>query len=144
MTQNQIAYWNMQEQKRANLAKESETERSNKAKERETFRSNVAQEGLTHDKNVETERHNRYGEKVDTAKAITGGIKDVSSAWHSLRQAGSEDSKRFANITSGLGSLARGTGSLITSVVGKDGHGLDDAIGNVWDAISLVGHLIPG
>lgn len=44
MTRNQIAYWELQESKRSNRAKERETNRSNVAREIETNRSNLAQE----------------------------------------------------------------------------------------------------
>lgn len=47
MTANQIAYWNLQELNRSNVAKETETNRSNLVKEQETKRSNLANEALT-------------------------------------------------------------------------------------------------
>lgn len=55
MTKNQIDYWNLQEIKRANLAKETENYRSNKAKEDETQRSNLAKEGETNRANLASE-----------------------------------------------------------------------------------------
>lgn len=67
MTANQIAYWNLQESKRSNLAKELEMNRSNVAKELETNRSNVAKEKETH-------RSNRQKEKIDTARTIITGV----------------------------------------------------------------------
>lgn len=67
MTGNQIAYWNLQESKRANQAKEQETLRSNLAKEQlgsetlsETKRSNIAKE-------TETNRSNLINEQIKTA-----------------------------------------------------------------------------
>lgn len=57
MTTNQIAYWNLQETNRANLAKEFENNRSNVARETETNRSNLVNE-------AETRRHNTEGEKL--------------------------------------------------------------------------------
>lgn len=47
MTTNQIAYWNLEELKRTNLAKETETNRANLAKEAETRRSNLENEKET-------------------------------------------------------------------------------------------------
>lgn len=44
MTANQLAYWRLEEDKRANRAREGETHRSNLVNERETNRSNVARE----------------------------------------------------------------------------------------------------
>lgn len=44
MTQNQIAYWTLQETKRSNLINEAEQKRSNIAREAENTRSNVAKE----------------------------------------------------------------------------------------------------
>lgn len=55
MTQNQIAYWSLQETKRSNAAKEKETNRSNLAVEKETNRHNVATELETNRHNVQTE-----------------------------------------------------------------------------------------
>lgn len=93
MTQNQIAYWNLQEAKRANQEKERETRRSNLAKEQENVRSNLAKEtetarsnrrseeisatrahqdyslGLV--KNAETERHNRASEVLNATDTVT-------------------------------------------------------------------------
>lgn len=76
MTANQVAYWNLQESRRSNLANEDikrknlsetrrsnlaqeiakylglkETARSNRANETERHRSNVTNEGLTKDRN---------------------------------------------------------------------------------------------
>lgn len=55
MTQNQINYWKLQEERRSNLAQEGETKRSNLAKEAETNRSNIAKETETHRSNVANE-----------------------------------------------------------------------------------------
>lgn len=66
MTSNQIAYWNLQELKRSNVARETETNRSNLAREGETSRHNVAQEyidkskvSVERDKLAEAARHNQ-------------------------------------------------------------------------------------
>jgi hypothetical protein len=71
MTQNQIAYWSLQENQRHNRAAEDETSRSNRAKETETNRANLAKEGLgekqfTLDKHKSTsqEIRNWYSELV--------------------------------------------------------------------------------
>lgn len=58
MTANQIAYWNMMESKRSNLARERETYRSNVARETETHRNNTATEALTGLRDAETKRNN--------------------------------------------------------------------------------------
>lgn len=66
MTRNQIAYWELVERERnnlateaeihrANLAREAETKRSNLARERETFRSNLARETETKRSNLAAE-----------------------------------------------------------------------------------------
>lgn len=57
MTQNQIAYQNLKESQRANLAREAETFRSNVEREYETHRSNRARED-------ELFRSNRASEAV--------------------------------------------------------------------------------
>lgn len=59
MTANQIAYWNLQETERSNLARESETHRSNVANETETNRSNLARETETNRANLAKEKQNR-------------------------------------------------------------------------------------
>lgn len=68
MTRNQIEYWNTQETKRANKAKEAETQRSNLAREVETNRNNRAVEEETHRANVarevETNRANVAREQL--------------------------------------------------------------------------------
>lgn len=68
MTRNQIAYWELQESKRANLAKEAELNRSNLAKEEETKRSNLAKETekVRSNRAEETLRHTGL---VETARA---------------------------------------------------------------------------
>ena len=55
MTQNQIAYWRLQEEKRSNLASEGETSRHNMTTEKETERSNRVQQGETKRHNLSTE-----------------------------------------------------------------------------------------
>lgn len=56
MTRNQIAYWELQETKRTNRAKEAETHRSNTAQEKETNRSNLAREAETNRANLAREK----------------------------------------------------------------------------------------
>lgn len=76
MTANQIAYQQLQETKRSNVAKESETSRSNRAKEFETQRSNRAQE-------QETQRSNRVNEDIGYknvgAKVADTAVKGVTN-----------------------------------------------------------------
>lgn len=88
MTTNQINYWANVERERSNRANEAENYRSHVANETETNRSNVAKETETHRANVEreteTKRHNKYEEGVATAKAVTGGFKDITSGVGSL------------------------------------------------------------
>lgn len=58
MTHNQIEYWNLQENKRHNLASESETARHNVSTEGETNRHNLVTESTEIGKLGETIRHN--------------------------------------------------------------------------------------
>lgn len=84
MTQNQIAYWNLQEQQRANRAQETEKRRAAIAQENiagesnylkavdlaEKERSNRAGETLTASAQEEQRRHNTETEKdTDQARA---------------------------------------------------------------------------
>lgn len=58
MTHNQIEYWNLQENKRHNLASEGETNRHNVSTESETYRHNVQSEATEIGKLNESVRHN--------------------------------------------------------------------------------------
>lgn len=58
MTQNQIAFYNYLESKRANLAREGENTRSNVARETETNRHNVVTEEQAGKQLIEMGRHN--------------------------------------------------------------------------------------
>lgn len=78
MTQNQIAYWTLQETKRSNQIREGETERSNKAKEYETNRANVRKEELQADIQEAQKSRIRNQNGVDIANAVTRGIADVT------------------------------------------------------------------
>lgn len=64
MTTTQVAYWDLQERKRANLANEGETKRSNLAREAETSRSNRATEGWRDRQLAETGRSNLANEAI--------------------------------------------------------------------------------
>lgn len=62
MTNMQIAYWNLQELKRSNLARETETNRSNLVNEGENRRHNMQSEGIGWAQVGEANRHNRVME----------------------------------------------------------------------------------
>lgn len=64
MTHNQIDYWNLQEQKRSNVAQEIETQRSNLAREHETNRHNVETEKFNISQLAEQSRSNRVNEAL--------------------------------------------------------------------------------
>lgn len=70
MTRNQISYWELQEQKRSNKANEFEKERDNRARLAETNRLNTG-----------SLRRMEIQNATDIAKTVTGGIKDISSAF---------------------------------------------------------------
>lgn len=72
MTRNQIEYWNLQESKRANQAKESETGRHNLATESETGRHNQVQEGIDLGHLNESVRHNRVTESETKRHNVAG------------------------------------------------------------------------
>lgn len=57
MTQNQIAYWSLQEEKRHNSAQEAENKRANLAKEHEANRTNVANENIKREQNAINSSH---------------------------------------------------------------------------------------
>lgn len=58
----------LEEQARANRAREDETHRSNQAKEKETTRANVAREALGIQTLIEQQRHNMVGESHDQVR----------------------------------------------------------------------------
>jgi hypothetical protein len=69
MTTNQIAYWRLQEDKRANAAREAETYRSNVAREGETNRSNLVNEEVKVATQAENVRHNQMTELLASRTA---------------------------------------------------------------------------
>lgn len=93
MTTNQVGYWNMKENERANQARELETNRSNLAKEAETVRSNKARE-------LETERANKAAEKYKEDMKAVEWINSIG------------------NLAKGIGSIASG-GSTVASTYDK-------------------------
>lgn len=118
MTQNQIAYWNMVENHRANLAKEQETHRSNVTNERlqstnlsEIARSNAAKELLqlmglqeTTRSNMaresETSRHNQRAEMLELYSAQTKGLDTVArNLINALGLVSSNHQKSVGNAT---------------------------------------------
>lgn len=75
MTSNQIAYWQLQETKRTNQAREAETHRSNRATE-----------GLTARRDTATRRYQeqqielgKQQNKIGTANAVANMFKGVGS-----------------------------------------------------------------
>lgn len=139
MTQNQIAYWNLQEARRANLEKERELRRSNVAKEAETIRSNLAKEAETHRANVsserntkqrnvneytlgtvrnqETERHNRATEVLDATNTATSvASKSVFPILGSGSAGRAGVSKQDLNAGMTLGGAATAASLLSTGV----------------------------
>lgn len=98
MTANQLSYWQLQETRRANLAKESETNRANVAKEQETNRHNVVSEGQT---DVDLARKEKEyssqaalnAQKIKESKTkgfqnVTKGISDISTTAKNLYSVG--------------------------------------------------------
>lgn len=67
-TANQIAYWKLQEEKRSNVSRETETNRSNLASEAETNRHNLATEEVASGSLTETIRSN-LAKEAETNRA---------------------------------------------------------------------------
>lgn len=80
MTQNQIAYWNLQETRRNNIIHENEINRSNLAREKETNRANMRQEQLKAELQQAQQKRWQTQSGVDIANAVTGGIEKVTKA----------------------------------------------------------------
>lgn len=79
MTQMGLDYLRHQEQRRSNLANETETNRANLAKEAENLRHNTATEQQARDELAETNRHNVRTETLED-------IKNQATAQHYERQ----------------------------------------------------------
>lgn len=80
MTNTQVQYWNLQETKRANLAKEAENYRSNSAREVETNRHNVVTEGLDLSKLQESQRHNLVSEAQEQKRLDISNLQQQETA----------------------------------------------------------------
>lgn len=76
MTQNQIAYWTLEETKRSNQARETETNRSNSAREAEEHRKNVASEDIAR---FRAKNEKEYQDAMATNAAVNTGIKAVGT-----------------------------------------------------------------
>lgn len=91
MTANQLKYWDLQEQKRANLAKEQETQRSNLAKELETNRANVVREEM-----------DRPYIRAKTSESSTKSVENITRSVKNSADAAESLGKMITNIGSGL------------------------------------------
>ena len=87
MTANQLRYWELQENKRSNLAKEIETNRSNLAKESETHRSNLAQETETHRSNTTQEAWNAPYYDAKTMESRTKSAENLTRSFKNIGDA---------------------------------------------------------
>jgi hypothetical protein len=90
MTQNQIAYQNLKETQRANLAREIETRRSNIARETETKRSNIQSEtigfGNLNQRIFEYSDQAAFDKLVKTAKAAESSAKALDSGTKAVQR----------------------------------------------------------
>lgn len=116
MTQNQIAYWKLQEEKRSNLASEGETSRHNIATESETERSNRVQQGEAKRHNLSTEKQAwlNYSEAQRSNRA-NESIKKDSLAESARHNVATESETVRHNVESellGQGQLALQRGQL--------------------------------
>lgn len=84
MTANQVAYWNLQETKRNNIASLEESRRHNVAGETETNRHNTTTEGQTEVQNEAQRKRWRVQNATDAVRAIS----DVVNTATKVSQAG--------------------------------------------------------
>lgn len=88
MTSNQIAYWTLEETKRANLAKERENNRTNLANEEIKRQSNQITQSLGYGNLAETRRANQAKEtELNRHQVRTENQKDVDQAIESAKTA---------------------------------------------------------
>lgn len=105
MTQNQIAYWSLQETKRSNQIREGETFRHNVATESETSRHNIAGENELHRHNVvdERERHRMNSSTIElqSAQTQTEGFKQAELTTRSAKNIAETAEKTRKTILGG-------------------------------------------
>lgn len=81
MTQNQIAYWTLQETKRSNAVNEQERERTNRANEGIKSREATVKEGQL-GVNAQRAKVQNINDSINTGvnilKALTGGASQIS------------------------------------------------------------------
>ncbi len=80
MTANQISYWNLMENSRANREKEAENIRSNKAKEYENLRHNLQTEDVARREVTEKEKTGRVNRPMTIITGATRSLKDVTDS----------------------------------------------------------------
>lgn len=112
MTQNQIAYWNYQETKRSNQAREGENKRHNINAETETNRHNLASESIDLSSLYETNRANLAKEKENTranqarerethrSNLVNEGLSRANLAELSTQNAATREKMKYENILS--------------------------------------------
>lgn len=163
MTVNQLQYWTLQEQKRANRANEQETRRSNRAREFETQRHNVRSEQIDTDRNIEQKRSNQAQEvlkrdaqdetqRANLRKEELDEYKTTLGEYSDLMQAYSRDYTSFQNallnsgeISLGLKGFKMGFNPRTLSGDKREGFS-DDATASIlnWeDILGAVGQQFP-
>lgn len=81
MTTNQIAYWNLQEQKRSNRAVEQETARANIAREMENIRHNTTTESIQDYTSKQQAKRWSYQNVIDSSKEARATIAQLLNPW---------------------------------------------------------------
>lgn len=78
MTANEVAYWQLQEQKRANLVDQAERNRHNKAVEDETARNNLFTNKVSEFSAKHTAARQAAQSEVDRMNAVTSGVRNIA------------------------------------------------------------------
>lgn len=106
MTYNQIEYWKLQENKRANQANETETSTHNRNTEYETGRHNRATEQIDLSKLAETTRHNKVTEHQGYLTIAETGRHNRATEGETTRSNLSNEAIKRANLGLGYSQLS--------------------------------------
>lgn len=129
MTSNQIAYWQLEEAKRANRVKEAETERGNRA-----------QEQISSERNAETERHNRVSEPADYMSSAGSLARGVSGLLPFMKAASAaKTAKDIDWKTFSKNAKAVGGNGYAKSAVAKGKEAFQQGVKKVGQAASKFG-----
>lgn len=120
MTKNQIDYWNLQESKRANLARESETAKHNREVEKQGRDTII--ETVTHNRNSERETagHNRATEAQSSLDLLERSRSNRANEALTAQRNVNESNRLIETTRSNLANEAIGRSNASSNLVGAN------------------------